>query len=161
MVRLFAIGVGGIAIFLLLILASFILGMRSKYPPVLNAVRRMNRATWNPRAMQTAGQPGASASVVRHIGRVSGAEYETPIGPAMTENGFVVALPYGTSPDWFKNLIAAGSATIVHEGNEYQVDRPELVTAEVGNSYFPEQTQRSHRLFGVDDFLLLRHASAD
>ena len=111
--------------------------------------------------MQTAGQPGASASIVRHVGRVSGAEYETPIGPEMTEDGFVVALPYGTNPDWYKNVIAAGSATIVHEGTEYLVDQPELVPAEIGNAYFPEQTQRSHLLFGVDDFLLLRRSEAE
>jgi len=115
-------------LFLLGVFVGVVLGgMRSKSPPVLNAVRRFNRDLGNPRQMATAGAPGAYASVIRHVGRTSGREYETPIGAIATEDGFVSALPYGASADWLKNLLASGSAISVNEGRTYRVDQPEVV----------------------------------
>jgi deazaflavin-dependent oxidoreductase (nitroreductase family) len=153
----FAVLVGALSGFFVLFLVS----MRMKFRPAQDAVRRINRVTWNPRSMKTAGRPGAYASVIRHVGRTSGTPYETPVGAVETEDGFVIALPYGTSPDWLKNVLAEGSAIIVNEGNTYGVDHPELVSAAVGNPYFPASDQRTHRLFGIDDFLLLRQAESE
>lgn len=116
MLRRFAQMVGGLFVALIVLSIAFLVAMRAKYPPVLTAVRRVNRAVWNPRAMETAGQPGAMTAVIRHVGRTSGAPYETPIGTFATDDGFVVALPYGTTPDWLKNVLAAGSAVIVRAG---------------------------------------------
>jgi deazaflavin-dependent oxidoreductase (nitroreductase family) len=155
------IGIAVLVVALVAFLVLFLVSMRMKFRPVQDAVRRINRVTWNPRAMRTAGQPGAFASVIRHVGRTSGRKYETPVGVVEIEGGFVIALPYGTSPDWLQNVLAAGSATIVNEGNTYRVDNPELVPAAVGNPYFPPNDQRSHRLFRVDDFLLLRSADSE
>jgi deazaflavin-dependent oxidoreductase (nitroreductase family) len=133
-------------------------GMRSKSPPVLNAIRRFNRSVSNPRQMATAGSPGAYASVIRHIGRTSGQEYETPIGAIATEDGFVVALPYGASADWLKNLLASGSATIVDEGSTYRVDQPEVVTMTEAIDDFPHNERRMFRIFGVDKILRVRRS---
>jgi deazaflavin-dependent oxidoreductase (nitroreductase family) len=150
--------IGGLLVAVIALLVVFLVGMRAKYPPVLTAVRRMNRAFWNPRAMETAGQPGATASVIRHVGRRSGTSYETPIGPIVTDGGFVVALPYGTTPDWLKNVLEAGSAVIVHEGITYQVDHPEVIPSEDAFAYVPSSEQRALRLFRVDQFLQVHKA---
>jgi len=115
----------------------------------------------NPRAMKTAGTPGAYAGIIRHIGRTSGTEYETPVGPFATEDGFVIALPYGTSPDWLKNVLVAGSAVIVHEGETYAVDRPEIINAAAALDYVPPGEQTSLRIFNVDEFLSVHLATAD
>src|SRR5687767_8959102 len=48
----------------------FLVGMRTKSPAVVDRVRRFNRAVTNPRVLRSAGSPGASASVIRHVGRV-------------------------------------------------------------------------------------------
>jgi hypothetical protein len=101
-------------------------------------------------------EPGAVASVIRHVGRTSGALYETPIGPFTTDDGFVVALPYGTTPDRLKNVLAAGSAVIVHDGVTYRVDRPEVIPSADAFPFVPRSEQRSLRLFGVDQFLRVR-----
>ena len=134
----------------------FMIGMRTKYPPVLKAVRQMNRSFWNPRAMRTAGQPGAVASVIQHRGRTSGTPYETPIGPYATDDGFVVALPYGTTPDWLKNVMAAGSAVLIHEGDTIPVGNLEVVSSDIAFAYIPQSEQRSLRAFDVDQFLRVR-----
>ena len=54
------------------------------------------------------------------------------------DDGFVVALPYGSNTDWLKNVLANGAATIVHDGNTYGVDRPEVVPlSTVGHQFSP------------------------
>jgi len=137
----------------------FIFGMRTKNPTVLGGVRRMNRSFWNPRAMETAGTPGAYASIVRHVGRKSGQDYETPVGAVATEDGFVIALPYGAQADWLRNVLASGSAVIVHEGETHSVDRPEVISTEEATRYFSPQDLRAHRVFGIDQALRVRHAA--
>jgi deazaflavin-dependent oxidoreductase (nitroreductase family) len=156
MLRDFAKGIGGLLLILAAIGIAFVVGMRMKYPPLLTAVRKMNRAVMNPQAMKTAGQPGAYAGVVRHVGRKSGRPYETPIGPFPTDYGFDIALPYGSSPDWLKNIVAAGSAVIVHEGVAYSIDQPEVIAAADAMDNVPPSEQRNTRVFAVDTFLRVR-----
>jgi len=131
-------------------------GMRTKYPPVPKAVRQMSRAFWNPRAMCTAGQPGAMASVIQNRCRTSGTPYETPIGPFPTDDGFVIALPYGTTPDWMTNEMAAGSAVIVHERDTIPIVDPEVIPDDIAFPYVPQSEHSSLRAFDVDQFLRVR-----
>lgn len=137
-----------------------VVAMRSKSPAMLGAVRRFNRGFTNKVQMRKAGTPGAYASVVRHRGRRSRREYETPVVPFPVDDGFVIVLPYGPSADWVRNVLAAGSAEIVHAGQIYVVDRPELITTESVKHAFPPREQRTHRIFGVEHCLRLRRAPA-
>lgn len=145
----------GVAVVGMVALAlAWFLGMRNKQSVVVAAQRRINRAVVNPRQLQTAGAPGSSADVVRHTGRTSGRTYETPVGAEPTEDGFVVALVYGPRSDWLKNVLASGSATIVHDGVVSDVDRPEVVPFDTVAHHFPDQA--AIRLFGVTQALRLR-----
>ncbi len=137
-----------------------VLGMRARSPRVIDAVRRFARDVGNPWQMRTAGSQGAYASVIRHVGRTSGRSYETPVGAVGTDDGFVIALPYGSHADWLKNVLAAGSATIVHEGHTYRVDQPEVVPIGSAQIHFSASDQRSHRLFGVDQCLRVRRVES-
>lgn len=140
--------------------ATFVVGMRTKSPAVQRGVRRMNKAFWNPRSLQTAGTPGAYASVVHHVGRRSGAPYRTPVVPVRVDGGFVIALPYGTRADWVQNVLGAGRATIDHEGETYELDRPEIVSTDDVDDCFGESERRAHRAFDVDQCLRLREVAA-
>jgi len=148
--------VGVLFLGLLTVSIAFLLGMRARSPRLLNAVRRANRAVFNPRQMQSAGTPGAYASVIRHRGRTSGTPYETPVGAVATDDGFVIALVYGPRTDWLANVLASGSATIVNEGRTYQVDQPEVVPIAAAAAHLSASDQRSHRLIGVDQCLRVR-----
>ncbi len=150
MVQWLLIAVGALVAGLILLLLVFVLGMRAKSPVVLRAVRRFNRRFMNPRQMKTAGTPGAYAGVIRHVGRRSGRVYETPVGPFATDDGFVIALPYGTSSDWVKNVLAAGSATLVTEGRRYDVEQPEIVPLGAVADVLPSKERRNLRLFRVE-----------
>ena len=142
-------------LFLLLlgVAAAFVIGMRTKSPIVLGLVRRMNRAVMNPMQMKTAGTPGAYASVVRHQGRSSGRIYETPVVAVPTQGGFVIGLPYGQQADWVKNVLAAGTATIVHDDEVFEVEDPELVPMAEVEGCFPDSDQRAHKAFAVEQAL--------
>ena len=143
----------------ILVLAGiFVVGMRRKWPPVLNAVRRASRA-FKPVALKTAGSKGARTAVVRHIGRRSGRQYETPVVAASTPDGFVIALPYGANTDWLKNVLASGSATVVTDGSTYAVNHPEMIAITDVETYFGPKEQRQHRRFAVVDALQVRRAA--
>src|SRR5918995_76918 len=152
--------VGGLLFVLGVIGIVFLAGMRTKSPLVLNAVRRSSRATKR-FVLRSSGTPGGVASVIRHVGRTTGRPYETPVQAVATDDGFVIALPYGPNTDWLKNVLASGSATIAHEGNTYRVDQPEIVPSSVAAPHFSPKDQRTHRLFRVDQFLLVRRMEPD
>lgn len=161
MLRVIATLVVGLVVVLVTIGIVFMVGMRTKSPGVLHAVRRFNRAFTNPRAMNDAGTPGAYASVIRHVGRTTGRPYETPVGAFATDDGFVIALPYGSDTDWLKNVLASGSAIIVDEGNTCRVDQPELVPTAVAAPHLPPKEQRNLRLFAVDQCLRVRRVEPE
>jgi len=131
-------------------------GMRWKWPLVLGAIKRLNRRVFNPIQLRSAGTPGAYAGIIRHVGRVSGTRYETPVGAVPTETGFAIVLPYGTTPDWLKNVVAAGHAELVAEGATHQVAVPRVVERTTIPGVIPDEF--SLRLLAVDQVLLLDRA---
>lgn len=139
---------------------GFTISFRTKFRPVQDAIRRLNRAFTNPRVLRSAGTPGASASVVHHVGRVSGAEYQTPVVVVPAEPGLVIALPYGPGVDWVRNVFASSEATIQHEGTPIRAVGPRLASMAEVNHLFPAKDQRIHRLYRVDDFLVLSLAES-
>ncbi len=152
--------VGGVVLVLAVVGTAFVVGMRAKSPVVLNAVRRSGRATKG-FVLKSSGTPGGIASIVRHVGRTTGRPYETPVQAVATDDGFVIALPYGLNTDWLKNVLAGRSATVVHEGSTYEVDQPEVVPMSVAASRFTAKDQRTHRLFRVEHALLVRQAQPE
>ena len=145
--------VGGLVMGLAALFAVFIVGMRTKNPAVQDRVRRLARDVGNPRVLRRAGTPGAGASVIRHTGRVSGRTYETPVVPHAADGDYLIALPYGPGADWVRNVLAHGSATLVHEGRTVVVHTPTVVSTTQVASLLPPSEQRTLRLFGVDECL--------
>jgi hypothetical protein len=148
--------VGALVLGVAVYAAVVVVGMRTKSPKALRIVRRVNRAVVNPMQMRSAGQPGAYASIIRHRGRTSGRVHETPVGAEATDDGFVIALPYGTTTDWLKNLLASGTATLVTEGGTYEVDQPEVRPLASELAWFPPADQRNLRRFRVQQCVRVR-----
>lgn len=148
--------VGSLFLLVVVVAVVFTWAMRTKSPTVQGAIRRMNRRFVNPR-QRDAGQPGAYASLVRHVGRVTGTAYETPVVAVPTDDGFVIVLPYGPGADWCQNVLAAGSATIVHDGGTHEVTGPELLPIATADALISARDRRTHRLFGVRQCLRLHH----
>ena len=136
-----------------------ILGMRARSPLAVDVVRRFSRL-FRPFQMRTAGRPGAYAAVIRHTGRRSGRTYETPVGAVATDDGFVIALPYGSRAHWVRNVLVSGTAVIVMDGRESQVAQPELIPLESVAARFSPGDQRGHRMFGVRECLRVSRVTA-
>lgn len=156
MLTLIGVVLAAVVVALATIGVVYFVGMRRKSPRVLRVVRDFSRRVVNPRMMATAGTPGAYASLIHHVGRTSGRAYSTPVVAVPTGDGFAIALPYGTTSNWVRNVLASGSATLVHEGATHEVGRPELVPLASMDEYFPEKERRSHARFKVDQCLRLR-----
>jgi deazaflavin-dependent oxidoreductase (nitroreductase family) len=127
--------------------------------PVQNSLRWLVRVG-RPLALRSAGKAGSSTSVVRHVGRKSGREYQTPVVAVEHDDSFLIALPYGERTDWLKNVLAKGSATFVTGGRTYQVDEPEVIPMADATTYFRPKEQRMHRQFGVGTALRVRRVPA-
>jgi deazaflavin-dependent oxidoreductase (nitroreductase family) len=152
-----------LAVLVLALLAAailYVVGIRSKSATVRAAARRFHHAVGNPVQLRSAGTPSAYASVIRHQGRRTGRTYHTPVWAVLTEDGFVIAIVYGSGTDWLKNVLASGAAAIVHHGASYPVDQPEIVPIQRARAYFPATLQRTHRLVGVDRCLRVRRVKA-
>jgi hypothetical protein len=139
-------------------LAAIVLGLRFKSPLILGFLIWLAKRFMNPAQMRTAGTPGAYAGIIRARGRVSGRLIETPVGIVATDDGFLIALPYGTRAQWLRNVLAAGEATLVHEGGTYAVDHPELIETSTVAKLFSPSDQRLFRMMRVNDCLRLRRA---
>jgi deazaflavin-dependent oxidoreductase (nitroreductase family) len=147
---------GGVLAVALTLFAGLWVTIRTGFRPTLDLVRRLNKSFTNPKVMRTAGEPGSAASVIRHTGRTSGRHYETPVGVLEAGDDLLITLPYGTRADWVKNVLAAGSAQVVHQGRTLPVGEPELVSAADVAEAIPEKERRNQRLYGIDQMLRLR-----
>jgi hypothetical protein len=78
------------------------------------------------------------------------------VGAVPIEDGFVIALPYGTQSNWVRNVLASGAATLINAGHAYRADRPELIPLETVANRFSASDQRSQRFFRVGQCLRIR-----
>jgi deazaflavin-dependent oxidoreductase (nitroreductase family) len=158
MLRAMARVVVGVLAATVIVFVIYVLGLRTKSPLVVNGVRKLSRAT-KAGPMKSAGRPGAYASVVRHVGRTSGKQYETPVHAVRTEGGLIIALPYGAGTDWVRNVLAQGSATILYAGTAHRVDHPEVLDLAEFEADFAPRERRTHRLFAVRQCLRVRETA--
>lgn len=148
--------VGAVLVSLLGMAAVLVGGMRLHWPPAIEAMRRLTMVL--NKGQKDAGQPG-KYGLLRHVGRTSGSVLETPLGIERTEDGFVIGMVYGERTQWVKNVLAAGSAEVVLEGQTYAVDRPEVVPIEAADAYISPGHQRTSSRFGVTQALRLYDAA--
>lgn len=84
---------------------------------------KVNKRVFNPGQVRKGKYP-----VVTHVGRTSGRSYQTPLDAFPTETGYVMVVRYGPNSDWVQNVLAAGTATLRMDGEEYQLVSPRLVS---------------------------------
>lgn len=134
---------------------AVVVGWRTRSRLLFGPLIAFQRAVINPRQLRSAGGPDAHTSIIRHVGRVSGRLYETPVDAVATADGFVIGLMYGPGSSWLRNVLASGSATIVHAGQTCAVGRPEVVPMRTVAPQFATGDQRAFRLLGVDQAVRL------
>jgi hypothetical protein len=109
--------------------------------------------TLNPLTRRLAHSSFGPFSIIRHVGRRSGKQYETPIIVALAENGFVIELTYGPDVDWYKNVLAAGGCTVIWHDKDYVIDKLEPMDTDLGRSAFPLPARLILYLLGRQHFV--------
>ena len=121
--------------------------------PFRTLIRTSNKYLLNPVMLRLAGKRYWYASVIHHTGRRSGKDYATPVVADRVGDDMIVPLPYGTQADWVRNVVHAGSATIVNKGQSYRLASPELIDATQALPMLPRDRRRTFERAGITHFL--------
>jgi len=119
---------------------------------MLNRIRYFNKRFTNRVTGKIAGARYSPICLIRHTGRRSGKVYETPMMAARSADGFVFALTYGPKVDWYRNVQAAGRASLRWQGQEYTIENPQPIDARAGQNAFGFPPSLILRLLGVRNF---------
>src|SRR5216683_1063558 len=65
--------------------------------------------------------------LLRHRGRRSGRAYATPVVGMRVPGGFAIPMAFGESADWYRNIVAAGGATIRKHGTDHHLGDPAAI----------------------------------
>src|SRR5262249_316745 len=94
-------------------------------------------------------------SALKHIGRTSGREYITPLSAYPLGDGFVMPLLYGDAAtvDWCRNIMAAGKCVLKTQGQEYVLEKPEIILASQALAAYPHLVRLVYRAQGIQQFV--------
>jgi deazaflavin-dependent oxidoreductase (nitroreductase family) len=98
-------------------------------------------------------------AVIRHRGRRSGRVYATPVAVTRRGDALVVPLPFSSSADWCRNVVAAGECVVRWNGREHRMIAPEIL-GEEGRREFNGLERWALPRLGIASFLRLRFATA-
>ena len=99
-------------------------------------------------------------SVVRHTGRRSGRIFNTPVAARRVAGGFIVALAFGSTAHWYRNLVAARGGVIRWRGTDRSVGAPETVAAEAALAVFLPVQRAGLRAADIEGYVFLPDAPA-
>jgi deazaflavin-dependent oxidoreductase (nitroreductase family) len=142
-----------------LLLAFFVMAVRSGSRPLVDVLRQGNKRVLNPVMLRLAGRRHWYAARVEHVGRRSGRSYATPVVAVPLEGGFAIPLPYGTEVDWLHNVQAAGEATVVLDGVRHRVGDPQVVPSEAILPALPPEWAMRTRFYRFSHWLRVTEAT--
>ena len=116
---------------------------------------RFNKQTLNPTTLKIAGGRSGVYATVKHVGRRSGRTYTTPVVAKPLGDGFVIPLPYDSSVDWCRNVLAAGTCTLIWNEHEYTLERPEIIQQSQALKAFPLGSRLLYPAGGIKEYLWL------
>ena len=123
---------------------------------VLNKTLTFNKHVLNPVMLTVAGRAHSPYALLRHVGRRSGRVYATPVVAERSSDSFVIALPYGTGVDWYRNVLAKGRCTLTWHGQDYLLVEPELLDAATAEPLLAPVRASGLKLLGVKHYLRMR-----
>lgn len=118
-------------------------------------LRRGVFKAYNDLNRKAAGTRRSPFALLRHVGRRTGRTYETPLGAIPHGDGFVLPLTYGSTSDWYRNVVAAGTCTLTWRGRRYELERPEVISGIDGMQVWPVWQRIPMRGAGVQEFVRL------
>jgi hypothetical protein len=106
----------------LLVVVTIVRIVRHNAPLGAKVLKRYNALI-----LPVAGRRFSPYALLRHTGRRSGRAHLTPLGAYRFGDGFVLGLTYGPGADWCRNVAASGHAMLRWHGQDYALERPEVI----------------------------------
>jgi deazaflavin-dependent oxidoreductase (nitroreductase family) len=125
--------------------------------PLPKTLARFNRVVTNP-ILGHGAQRLPGFAVVTHIGRRTGREHQTPVNLFRTRDAYVIALTYGADAQWVRNVLAAGSCTVLTRGRRIALTDPRIVR-DPRRRPVPVPIRPILAAIRVDEFMLLTAAA--
>jgi deazaflavin-dependent oxidoreductase (nitroreductase family) len=123
--------------------------------PIPDRIRYVNKRFTNKGMMLIAGKKGSPIALIRHRGRKSGIMYQTPVLVVRIGAQFTFALTYGRNVDWYRNVLAAGSAVLLLNGQEHGLVNPISLDADSGRRAFGRFKGALLKAIKVGDFFMM------
>lgn len=111
---------------------------------------RINKRVFNPREVKKGNRP-----ILTHVGRSSGATYQTPLDALPTTSGYVLVVRYGADSDWVRNTLAAGTATLRIAGQDQQLESPRMVSQSEAASQLALGFEPDPDFFKAEHYLMM------
>jgi deazaflavin-dependent oxidoreductase (nitroreductase family) len=127
--------------------------------PLPKRLARFNRLVTN-RVLGPFARQLPGFAIVSHVGRRSGRAYRTPVNLFRSNDGYVIALTYGSDSQWVRNVLAAGAVAIETRGQRIHLVEPEIVH-DAQRSLVPSPVRPMLRLANVTDFMVLQRAPTE
>ena len=105
---------------------------------------------------RNAGSAKSPFAILRHVGRRSGKEFETPIMVSPLGEDFVLALTYGPKVDWYRNLQANGKGTLTWHGKVYAIEKLEPLDRDTGLAAHHLHERVILRILKVENFVRVK-----
>ena len=118
------------------------------------------RAASNRLFLKISGRRLRAYSIVKHVGRRSGRGYVNPVSAYPLGDGFVITILYGLDSQWVRNVLATGRLTLVTQGRQHALERPELIPTTQALPAYPRWQQRTLKTRGVEHFLCAHERAA-
>jgi deazaflavin-dependent oxidoreductase (nitroreductase family) len=127
----------------------FVFVMLVRFRP--RSMARFNRVATNRLTRRFAGRaPGFG--IVIHRGRRTGRVYRTPVNVFAVPGGFLIALTYGRTSEWVRNVLLEGGGALETRGRTYRFAGPTIVH-DPSHRRIPAVLRPIPRLGGVTDYL--------
>jgi len=117
-----------------------------------SSVRYFNKKYTNRLMSKIAGKRHSPIVLIRHVGRKSGRQYETPVVAARNMDHFIFALTYGKEVDWYRNILTHTSAEVLWKGYWFRLTAPKSLDTAAGKNSFPLLAKTFLTLLGISDF---------
>ncbi len=127
--------------------------VRFEVVPLPRWIARFNKRATN-RFIEPIARRSPGFAVVHHRGRRSGRSYSTPVNLFRIGDDAVVALTYGPSADWVRNVQASGGMVTDRTGRQPIGSTRVVNRAEVWSA-LPAVVRGPLRIMRVDNFLLI------
>ncbi|MGI9597620.1 MAG: nitroreductase family deazaflavin-dependent oxidoreductase [Acidimicrobiales bacterium] len=121
--------------------------------PLPHLIARFNKRVTN-RFIEPIARRSSGFAVVHHVGRRSRTAYSTPVNLFELDGDAIVALTYGSSADWLRNVLAGGG-TVENVSGWRPIDSAVIVDRAVAWPALPRPVKGALRILGVHQFLRL------